>query len=179
MDSKTDLAASAAPAGREEFLALLQRHTGIVRKVAASYTACAADRHDLEQEIVLQLWRAWPRYQPGRSYSTWMYRIALNVAISALRQASARPTVPLDEIAPDLAEESAGPAQAENAQLLHRLIATLAPLDRALLLLHLEDRGYPEIAAILGLSETNVATRLSRLKQTLRRELARLHGEPR
>jgi RNA polymerase sigma-70 factor (ECF subfamily) len=176
MDSKTDHAVGAAAAGRDEFLALLRRHAGIVRKVAASYTGSAADRRDLEQEIVLQLWRAWPRYQPERSFSTWMYRIALNVAISALRQARLRSTVPLDE-APDLADESAGPAQDENAQLLRRLIAALEPLDRALLLLHLEDHGYAEIAAILGLSETNIATRLSRLRQKLRRDLAHLHGE--
>jgi RNA polymerase sigma-70 factor (ECF subfamily) len=174
MDSKTDHAA----ASRDEFLALLRRHTGIVRKVAASYTGCAADRRDLEQEIVLQLWRAWPRYQPQRSFSTWIYRIALNVAISALRQARLRPTVPLDETVAEPADEASAPAQAENAQLLQRLIGALAPLDRALLLLHLEERSYADIAAILGLSETNVATKLSRLKQTLRRELARLHGEP-
>lgn len=176
MDSKADHARGTA-AGQEEFLALLRRHTGIVRKVAASYTGSAADRRDLEQEIVLQLWRAWPRYRPERSYSTWMYRIALNVAISALRQARLRPTVPLDEAALQLPDEAGGPAQAENTLLLRRLIAALEPLDRALLLLHLEDRGYADIAAILGLSETNVATRLSRLKQKLRRDLAQLHGE--
>ena len=83
---------------KETFLRLLDQHGGIVRKVATGYSSGLADRHDLEQEITLQLWKSYPRYSPERPFSTWMYRIALNVAISFLRKNTRplRQTVPLE-----------------------------------------------------------------------------------
>ena len=73
---------------KEKFENLLEQHAGIVRKVAFGYARNENDRRDLTQDILLQLWKAYPRYSPGRPFSTWMYRIALNVAISALRKQS-------------------------------------------------------------------------------------------
>lgn len=167
-------------AAREQaFIALVEQHAGILRKVAASYTRTHADRHDLMQEISLHMWKAYPRYTPDRSFSTWMYRIALNVAISHLRRASRplRQTVPLEEEC----NLAAGPATEnepdERVALLERVTEELEPLNRALLLLYLEEREYREIAAILGLTETNVATKLSRLKQRVRTEIARLRKD--
>jgi RNA polymerase sigma-70 factor (ECF subfamily) len=153
------------------FLRLVDQHRGIIRKVAAGYTSSLADQHDLTQEIMLQLWKAYPRYLPERPFSTWMYRIALNVGISFLRRNTrpVRQTVTLDEIHHELPDESAGASgQDERVALLRSMIATLAPLDRALLLLYLDDHSYCDIAAILGITETNVATKLSRLKERLR-----------
>ncbi len=159
---------------RETFLRLLAQHDGIIHKVAAGYSSSLADRRDLMQEIRLQLWRAYPRYAPDRPFSTWMYRIALNVAISHLRSATrpVRQTVPLED-EQHLVAESTGSEADERVALLQRIIETLEPLNRALLLLYLDDRGYREIAAVLGLSETNVATKLSRLKQRVRAEIVR------
>lgn len=160
---------------REEFAGLLERHRGIVLKVAGSYAYDPDDRADLGQEIAAQLWRAWPSYDPARSFSTWMYRIALNVAISFVRGDSRRRrhAVPLDE---DLHEIPAGDDAHETSQqvrLLQRFIARLEPLDRALLLLYLEDRSHREIADVLGISESNVATKIGRLKQRLRNDIDR------
>lgn len=159
---------------REAFSRLLEQHAGIVRKVAASYAWNPEDRRELMQEISLQLWRAWPRYAPDRPFSTWMYRVALNVAISWLRGSGNRQqTVSLHEHDLDIADESpAVPEEEENLALLQRLIASLDPLNRALLLLYLDDRSYRDIAGILGISETNVATKLSRIKQGLRTQLS-------
>jgi RNA polymerase sigma factor (sigma-70 family) len=158
----------------EIFLGLIDRHRGIIRKVAAGYARNLADQHDLSQEIMLQLWRAYPRYSPDRPFSTWMYRVALNVGISFLRR-NTKPvhqTVALDEIAYQVPHESTGsPKLDERLALLERIIATFDPLNRALLLLYLDDRAYREIADVLGLSETNVATKLSRLKEHLRQKL--------
>lgn len=161
---------------QEIFTSLLAQHGGIIRKVAFSYANSFADREDLAQEITLQLWRAYPRYTPDRPFSTWMYRIALNVAISFLRRHThpARQTLPLEE------QEIAAPAPAdheadERVALLQRVIAALAPLDRGLMLLYLEDHSYREIAAVLGLSETNIATKLQRLKQRVREEILKLN----
>ena len=165
-----------ALAEQETFTSLLEQHAGIIRKVAFSYTNTFADREDLTQEITLQLWRAYPGYSPDRPFSTWMYRIALNVAISFLRR-HARPgrqTVPLEEN--EIADENSGDVGAdERVALLQRVIAALPPLDRGLMLLYLEDQSYREIAAVLGLSETNVATKLHRLKQRVREEMLKLN----
>ena len=161
---------------KETFVRLLDQHGGIIRKVAAGYSSGLADRHDLEQEIALQLWKAYPRFSPDRPFSTWMYRIALNVAISFLRKNTrpVRQTVPLDEIGTELTDESAGrPEPDDRIAILQRLIAMLDPLNRALLLLYLDDHSYGEIAAILGITETNVATKLSRLKERLRQNVTK------
>jgi RNA polymerase sigma-70 factor (ECF subfamily) len=160
----------------EIFLRLVDQHRGIIRNVAAGYCSTPADRHDLSQEIMLQLWKAYPRYLPERSFSTWMYRIALNVAISFLRRNTRpiRQTVPLEEIDREFVDESiADPESDERIALLQRFIATLDPLNRAPLLLYLDDHSYRDIATILGITETNVATKLSRLKERLRQNLTK------
>ncbi len=168
------------PEVEETFVGLLDQHAGIIRKVAAAYSSSAADRHDLMQEITLQLWRAWPRYSPERPFSTWMYRIALNVAISFLRKNTrpVRQTVPLEDVKTEIAAERSGdPETDERIALLQKIIATLDPLNRALLLLFLDDHSYREIAGILSITETNVATKLNRLKQRLREEMQNLTEE--
>ncbi len=146
--------------------------------MAAGYSSSLADRHDLIQEINLQLWKAYPRYSPERPFSTWMYRIALNVAISFLRSNTrpVRQTVSLDEI--DIADETAGSREPdERIPILQSVIAGLDPLNRALLLLYLDDHSYREISSILGITETNVATKLNRLKQRVRRDITQITGE--
>jgi RNA polymerase sigma-70 factor (ECF subfamily) len=168
------VAMSVAPDQEKTFTRLLDQHAGIIRKVAAAYTASRADRLDLMQEMSLQLWKAYPRYSPERPFSTWMYRIALNVAISFLRSATRphRQTVSLHETELDVADESL-PESDERVAELQQVIAELEPLNRALLLLYLEERSYREIASILGISETNVATKISRLKESVRQKMTR------
>jgi RNA polymerase sigma-70 factor (ECF subfamily) len=177
LQMQTCLPAMALKVHDEEiFLRLIEQHRGIIRKVAAGYSSTLTDQHDLTQEIMLQLWKAYPRFSPERAFSTWMYRIALNVAISFLRKNTrpVRQTIPLDEIGTELADESAGTPEADDRiAILQRLIAMLDPLNRALLLLYLDDHSYGEIAAILGITETNVATKLSRLKERLRQNVTK------
>jgi RNA polymerase sigma-70 factor (ECF subfamily) len=159
---------------REQFGALLERHRGIVFKVANTYARTAEDRADLAQEIAAQLWRAYPRYDPARTFSTWMYRIALNVAISQVRSniRHGAHSVPLDETLHDVADENVGDREAEQrVRALHRFISQLDGLNRALMLLYLEDRSYREMAEILGITETNATTKISRLKQRIRTEI--------
>lgn len=157
---------------KESFGALLERHRGIVFKVANAYAHGADDRADLAQEIAAQLWRAYPRYDPERTFSTWMYRIALNVAISFVRiDVRERQSVPLDEELHDVAGDGADHEKEQQVRALRRFIAELPPLDRALMLLYLEDRSGREIAEVLGISESNVTTKLGRLKQRIRSEI--------
>ena len=150
-----------------DFVARIEQHAGIVRKVAMTYSRTPADRRDLEQEIVAQLWKAWPGYDGSRPFATWMYRVALNVAISIARSQrwQSPEAAPLDdEIAAldDTAEREHGIRE------LMAFIGTLDELNRALILLWLDELSYREIADVLGISETNVATRINRAKQTLR-----------
>jgi RNA polymerase sigma factor (sigma-70 family) len=157
-----------------QFAELLERHRGIVVKVAATYCRNPADREDVSQEIVTQLWRAFSRFDATRTFSTWMYRIALNVAISFVRSNAARQrhTVALDDTH-DVEDSAANPAdEDEKTRLLYAFIDRLDSLNRALLLLYLDDRSYREIAAILGITETNVATKIGRLKQRFAREMS-------
>ncbi len=160
-----------AAAPEQAFDELLQRHRGIVFKVASTYAHGAEDRADLAQEIAAQLWRAWPGYDPALSFPTWMYRIALNVGISFLRGHAhrSRHAAPLDAAVEDIADERGfDPESVDRLRLLQRFIDTLDPFNRALLVLYLEEHSTREMAGILGIGESNVTTRISRLKQKLR-----------
>ncbi len=157
---------------QDAFGNLLERHRGIVFKVAGSYAWSAEDRDDLAQEIAAALWHAWPKYDPARNVSTWMYRIALNVAISHVRAQAVRgghAPMPLDEDVLELATADAPDHEREQQlRVLQAFIARQPPLDRALLLLYLDDRPQREIAEVLGITESNVSTKIARLKQRLR-----------
>lgn len=157
-----------------QFRALLERHRGIVFKVANSYASGAHDREDLAQEIAVQLWRAFAKYDDARSFSTWMYRVALNVGISHLRERSRfeRHHEPLAMALHDGADAGSEPDADLHLRELHRCIARLDALNRALLILYLDERSQRDIAEILGISETNVATRIGRLKERLRNDMS-------
>jgi RNA polymerase sigma-70 factor, ECF subfamily len=167
-----------APAGPAAFADAVAAHRRLIARVAASYARTPEDRRDLAQDILLQLWRAWPRFDPARAkLTTWMYRIALNVAISALRRpaaaAAARSAAFDDAVRAEPAALAVAPADPDDDRLerLYAAIATLAPLDRALVILHLDGNPHARIAEVLGLGESNVATKLSRLRAVLRARL--------
>ena len=156
---------------QHEFEQRLREHRRLIAKVASVYAAGAEDRRDLEQEICVQLWRAFPGYDERRArFSTWLYRIALNVAISQLRRSGAAPgqLEPLQPHHLDTIGAEPAPERDERLVALYAFIGRLEPLNRALILLYLEDRSYAEIAEVLGISATNVATKLGRIKQALR-----------
>jgi RNA polymerase sigma-70 factor (ECF subfamily) len=161
-------------ASHHRFVALMERHRKIVHKVASLYCWHAEDRRDLEQDITMQVWRAFPSYDEGRPFPTWMYRIALNVAISSARKAGLRAkhstsleASGLDPAGPDTTPQESDP----RLDVLYRVMRGLDPMNRALVMLYLEEYSYSDIADVLGISETNVATKLSRLKQQLRRDV--------
>lgn len=171
---------------RQRFETLLREHQRIVLKVAGVYARSAHDRDDLVQEIAVQLWRSFGKFDENRAkFTTWMYRVALNVAISSVRDAKrsgADRLEPLDDVH---LETVAGGGSAQHEVLerherlvaLHDFIARLDPLNRALVLLYLDDRPYAEIADVLGISETNVATKLGRIRQKLREQAVAMETE--
>jgi RNA polymerase sigma-70 factor (ECF subfamily) len=157
-----------------DFLAALSTHKGILYKVANAYCSRAEDRGDLIQDIVLELWRAWPKFDPARAQaSTWMYRVAMNVAISMQRSDArrVREALPLDAPLLDLAAADAELASGDDdLHALQQLLARFDPVGRAIVLLYLEGYGHDEIAELTGLSTSNVSTRMHRIKQQLSRE---------
>ena len=162
-----------------EFAALLAEHRRLVFKVANTY-ARGADLEDLAQEIAAQLWRAFPAYDRTRRFPTWMYRIALNVAISWLRGEAPRRrrSVPYDaELHEPTVDGDGGAADDdERRRILRGFIDSQDPLNRALLLLYLEEHSYAEMSEILGVSETNLTTKINRLKERLRAYAEKHHG---
>jgi len=158
------------PTATHDFAQRLQAHRGILLKVAGSYARSPEDRADLAQEIALQLWRAFPDYDPARAFSTWMYRVALNVAISQQRrQRPQRAHESLDEAHHALIGDADVDAEErQRLELVQRAMQALGPLDRALLLLHLDGCSHRQSGEVLGLSESNAATRLGRIRQRLR-----------
>ncbi|HET6804844.1 MAG TPA: sigma-70 family RNA polymerase sigma factor [Frateuria sp.] len=160
-------------ARQRQFEALMQEHRGIVFKVASVYARGREDRDDLAQEIAVQLWRAFGSYDAARAkFSTWMYRVALNVAISHARRAIRDERLqPLEAAHLELPGDTDVAQPDERLAALYAFIGQLDPLNRALIVLYLEDRSCAEIAQVLGISETNVATKIGRIKQKLRVQL--------
>lgn len=157
---------------RERFQSLLETHRGLVFKVASLYCRDAEERRDLAQEIAAQAWKAFASYDAARAFPTWLYRVALNVAISHARADGARRAVALDELDAEPSADAETQRETDDGlRLLYRCIGRLDALDRALMLLYLDERSQREIGEILGLSETNVATKIGRLKNRIRNEL--------
>ena len=154
---------------QRELLQKIQDNQAIVFSVCNSYCSTKIDREDLAQEIFYQLWRSIDRYKSSTKFTTWMYRVALNVAISFYRKHRSDREVPLTLQENDVAESGpSNEAMEEHLRRVQRFIDEQKTLDRALLLLYLERKPHAEIAEILGITETNTATRISRLKNKLK-----------
>ncbi len=166
MDNENDLG---------EFVRLMREHKGIVYKVCNSYCSNREDREDLAQEIIYQLWRSGNTFRAGQKFSTWMYRVALNVAISFYRKRkSANAVVSYKEHLTEIEDQDDTDYENElerARRILQQSIHEMKELDRALIILFLEAKGYREIAEILGITETNVATKINRIKEKLKQKI--------
>lgn len=158
----------------QEFLQLLLTNKRIIYKICHAYCHNRNDHDDLAQEIAYQLWKSKDSFNPDYVFTTWMYRIALNVAISYYRKEKKSPV--RSEIQEHLLEieEPENDSDEREGQIsyLQQLINELKELDRALMILYLEEKSYKEIAEILGITETNVATKISRVKTQLKQKLS-------
>lgn len=148
-----------------EFLEQVRAHQDIIHKVSFIYGRIAADRDDLVQEILLQLWRSYPSFDGLAAFSTWMYRVALNTAITFRRKQKPQADEP-----PEPWVEGAQLAQAElsdDLKTLYRAIARLSDVEKAVIMLWLDERSYEEIADTMGISVKNVSVRLVRIRKRL------------
>ena len=152
----------------QEFLEFLNRCQPVLRRVCRAYAESPEDREDLFQETVYQLWRSYPSFRGESAPGTWVYRVALNTAISALRgRTKTQKPVALGTAHEQIASPAPESGDSRRIDLLTRMIRKLNQVDRALVLLYLEGLSYKELASILGLSESHVGVKLSRVKARL------------
>lgn len=149
------------------FEELVEKNSGIFYKVARTYCYNENDREDLIQEILIQVWRSLKNYNKELKLSTWLYRISLNVAISFLRKNKSKLSV-VDIDSSEIIDNSDNKIIDENVLLLYKFINELNDIDKAIMLLYLEDQPHIEISEILGISKTNVGTKISRIKEKLK-----------
>ncbi|SKB98529.1 RNA polymerase sigma-70 factor, ECF subfamily [Soonwooa buanensis] len=160
---------------QKEFSQLIKGNQGLIIKVSRLYTNSLEDEQDLFQEIVLQLWRSYDSFKGNSKISTWMYRVALNTAITLFRKKTKSPlTSELDEVHFEYEQEQDDEKQAQIS-LLYKVIKLLPNVERAIVMMYLDDVSYKEIAETLGITEVNARVKMNRLKKTLK-ELMTQHA---
>ncbi|MGF7042666.1 RNA polymerase sigma factor [Mucilaginibacter lappiensis] len=154
----------------QEFTRLIRGNKRIIYKICNSYCSDKDDKDDLAQEIIYNLWKSFSSFKPEFKFSTWMYRIALNVAISFYRQEKKfKNHDPISEGLIVFEETSTDKTEVEkNLHLLQDFINELKEIDKAIILLYLDNKSHREISEITGFTETNVATKINRIKDKLR-----------
>ena len=153
----------------EKFIGLLEEHQNIAHKICKIYTYDEDAHKDLFQEITVQLWKAYPKFREESKFSTWMYRVALNTAITLYRKKKRRvQTLPWDEHDFRISFEGYDSTMDDNLKLMYAAIRELNDIDKALVLLYLEDKPYSIISETLGISEVNARVKMNRVKTKLK-----------
>lgn len=151
------------------FQQLMEQHKGILFKIARTYCQDEEDRQDIIQDMMIQIWQSLHKYNDKFKISTWLYRISLNVAISFYRKDAVRISnrTALNEHFSQI-QESETAEKEQQMKLLELFINKLNDLDKALILLYLEDKSHAEISEILGISASNASTKVGRIKDKLK-----------
>ena len=151
-----------------DFIQLITQHRKIIYKVCNLYTHSEQDNKDLFQEIMLAAWKGYRNFKGDAKFSTWLYRVALNTAITLFRRGQRQPaTSHYEEVyAPDLPDTTA--SEEEQLTAMHKAIAALSAIDKALVMLYLDDYPYQDIGDIMGISANNVAVKMNRIKIKLK-----------
>lgn len=159
----------------QQFSELAEQHQGIIHKVCSMYCEKEADRKDLFQDILIQWWRAFPSFKGQSKFSTWAYRVAINTAISNFRKQKRQLDFHALETSslqiPDYANHSDSEIYKERSRLLYQAINQLSKVEKAIIMLHLENHSYEEIGAIIGITKNHVGVKINRIKIKLRKLL--------
>ena len=158
------------------FLSIIETNKGLIYKVANLYCKDAEDREDLVQDIILKLWKSFDSYNEQFKHSTWIYRIALNTAISFYRKEKLRKKVatPFSEGIFNIGYFEDSKVTERKTVFLNQFISELKELEKALMLLYLEEKSHKEMAEIIGITETNVATKIGRIKTLLKQKFSQV-----
>ena len=151
------------------FVELLEEHQNIVHKVCRLYTNNQEAHNDLFQEITIQLWKAFPKFRGDAKFSTWMYRVGLNTAITLYRKSKRTiNTYEIESFQFKLKAEDYDDTEEQQLKLMYKAVKELGDVDKALVFLYLEDKNYTEIAETMGISEVNARVKMNRIKTKLR-----------
>ena len=151
------------------FVEQLQKHQNIVHKVCRLYTNNTDAHNDLFQEITIQLWKAYPKFRGDSKFSTWMYRVGLNTAITLYRKSKRRiNTQEFDALEFKIKAEEYDDTEEQQLKLLYKAVHQLNDIEKALVFLYLEDKDYREISETLGITEVNARVKMNRVKKKLR-----------
>lgn len=148
-----------------DFLQLIHAHQGIIHKICFLYCHDHTDKQDLYQEIVMQLWKSFPSFKGGAAFSTWMYRVALNTAITSTKKL--RSWLRAGSVQESHYETEKSFELSEDVKILYRAISHLNKTERGIILLWLEEKSYEEIAETFGITVKNVSVKLVRIKNKL------------
>ena len=151
------------------FVEQLEKNQNIIHKVCRLYTNSSDAHNDLFQEITIQLWKAYPKFRGDSKFSTWMYRVGLNTAITLYRKSRRQITTQdLEAVSFKLKAEQYDDTEDQQLKILYNAIYTLNDIEKALVFLYLEDKDYKEISETLGISEVNARVKMNRIKTKLR-----------
>ena len=154
------------------FVELLQKHQNIVHKICRIYTDNEHAHKDLFQEISIQLWKAFPKFRGDSKFSTWMYRVGLNTAITLYRKSLRTiKSQPIESVGYKLSHEDYDNTKDEQLKLIYEAVKKLNDIDKAIIFLFLESKNYKEISDTLGISEVNARVRMNRIKTKLKIQL--------
>jgi len=152
-----------------KFVTELENNQNIVHKVCSLYTNNRDAHNDLFQEITIQLWKAYPKFRGESKFSTWMYRVALNTAITLYRKSRKKvATQDYDSVIFKIKAHEYDPTEEQQLALMYKAIKQLGDIDKALVFLYLEDKNYSEIAETMGISEVNARVKMNRVKTKLK-----------
>lgn len=152
-----------------KFVTELENNQNIVHKVCSLYTNNRDAHNDLFQEVTIQLWKAYPKFRGDSKFSTWMYRVALNTAITLYRKSKKRVrTQDYDSVIFKIKANEYDDTEEQQLSLMYKAVKQLGDIDKALVFLYLEDKDYGEIAETLGISEVNARVKMNRIKKKLR-----------
>lgn len=155
-----------------QFLELTRHYGPIITRICFSYSGNAADMEDLRQDVLINIWNGLRYFKGDSSLITWIYRVTLNTCVSMIRKESRHvKTFSFDSIMTELPEDEADSGYLDRLEKLHEMMAMLTPIDKALLTMRLDERSYDEIAEVTGLTVSNLATRLNRIKNKLKNKL--------
>lgn len=156
---------------QEDFVSIIKENESLIYKVARLYTNTTEDQNDLFQEIVIQIWKGFEKFKNNSKISTWVYRVAINTAITGLRKRKKFINmVPIEGEIINYPEIQSTRSD-DKLDFIYQCIEELNELDKGIMLLYLENRSYSEIAETIGLSETNIGSRLSRIRQQIKSKI--------
>ena len=152
----------------KEFTRIIEKNKPLIHKVCHLYGNTPMDKQDLFQEIVIQLWKAYPTFRGESKFSTWLYRIALNTAISGYRKTKRTINATVDSLPVEVMDTTYDHDKEEKLKELYRAISKLSETEKAIVMLYLDDNSYEEMEAVLGINQNNLRVKMNRIKDKLR-----------